>query len=145
MPEVVPAEANVVAGRKSTSSLGLGMVEAVTDERFRMLAASQSEAIRGSVNRVFDPASGKKRIGRFGHKAQVATLATFSAEAYLMELGITTPTFPHENCPQGDCSLLQRCGQVANDPEDNGTGADAFATFMRLLAPPPRGEITPQV
>lgn len=141
--EVVPAEANVVAGRKSTSIFGAGLVEAVTDNTLKTLAAKQSGPIRGSANKVFDPASGQKRIRRFGHKAQIATLATFAAEAYLMELGITTPMFPGENCPQGDCSLLA-CDPVP-DPEDDGSGAAAFATFMRLLAPSPRGEITPQV
>ena len=141
--EVVPAEANVVAGRKSTQFFGGGLVEVVTDDTLKTVAAKQPDTIRGSANRVFDPASGQKRIGRFGHKAQVATLDTFATEAYLMELGITTPMFPEENCPQGDCSLL-RCDPVA-DPEDDGSDAAAFATFMRLLAPPPRGEITPQV
>ncbi len=37
-----------------------------------------------------------------------------------------------------------RCDPVP-DPEDDGSGVHAFAEFMRLLAPPPRGAITPEV
>jgi CxxC motif-containing protein (DUF1111 family) len=58
-------------------------------------------------------------------------------------MGITSPNFRLENCPNGDCSLL-RCDPVA-DPEDDGSGVEAFADFMRLLAPPPRGAITLEV
>jgi hypothetical protein len=58
-------------------------------------------------------------------------------------MGITSPNFAQENCPNGDCGLL-RCDPVP-DPEDDGSGVQAFADVMRLLAPPPRGAITPEV
>ena len=56
------------------------------------------------MNVVVDVASGQQRVGRFGWKCQNATLATFSGDAYVNEMGITTPMFPDENCPQGNCS-----------------------------------------
>ena len=37
------------------------------------------------------------RLGRFGWKNQHASLESFSADAYLNEMGITTPLFPDEN------------------------------------------------
>ena len=50
-------------------------------------------------------------------------------------MGITTPLFPEENCPQGDCALLA-CDPVPgvdDDLEDVGKLRD----FMTFLAPPP--------
>ena len=60
--------------------------------------------------------------------------------------GLNAPPdmFPTENAPQGDASLLAICDTVA-DPEDDGSGIQAFADFMSLLAPPPRGPITQSV
>ena len=82
-------------------------------------------------------------LGRFGWKAQVATLHQFAGDAYLNEMGITNPSFPHENLPQGQ-PIPPGCDTVA-DPEDDGSGVTAFTNFMRFLAPAPRGPVTPQV
>ena len=45
---------------------------------------------------VTDLASGERRVGRFGWKAQHATLLAFSADAYRNEMGITNDLFPQE-------------------------------------------------
>lgn len=42
---------------------------------------------------VTDLATGDRRVGRFGWKAQDATLLAFGADAYLNELGITNNLF----------------------------------------------------
>jgi CxxC motif-containing protein (DUF1111 family) len=51
------------------------------------------------------------------------------------EMGITTPLFPDENCPQGDCSLLA-CDPVPGPDDTDLDDVEAFADFMRMLAPP---------
>jgi CxxC motif-containing protein (DUF1111 family) len=56
-------------------------------------------------------------IGRFGWKAQQATLLSFSGDAYLNEMGITNRLFPVENAPNGNAQLLSQYDTVA-DPED---------------------------
>lgn len=143
--ETVPDEATVVAKRKSTPLFGLGLVDHVPDATLQQLARDQQRtapAVAGKASIVRDAASGQQRVGRFGWKAQVATLLTFSADAYLNEMGITSPIFPTENAPGGDVALLERCDRVAG-LEDDGTGVAAFADFMTMLAPPPRGSITP--
>ena len=51
-------------------------------------------------------AGSKARIGRFGWKGQHASLVSFSADAYLNEMGITNPLFPDENtCEWKLCEL----------------------------------------
>lgn len=137
--ETVPAEANVSAGRRTTPLFGLGLVDAVPDATLVALAARQrarTPATAGRTHLVLDAVSGERRVGRFGWKAQVPSLLHFAGDAYLNEMGITSPFFPDENCPQGDCALL-RCDLVP-DPEDDGADVFLFADFMSFLAPPPR-------
>ena len=138
--EVVPPRANAIAPRQTTPLFGLGLVEAIPDGQIEDYAAGQARTNplqAGRANRVSDVASGgRTRVGRFGWKNQQATLLAFSADAYLNEIGITSPLFPVENAPNGDLGKLARCDKVA-DPEDTEDDVAAFANFMRLLAPPP--------
>jgi CxxC motif-containing protein (DUF1111 family) len=131
--EVVPPNATIRTGRKTTPLFGLGLVDAVPDSTFEDLTKNG-----GKVNQVLDPMSGTRKIGKFGWKAQVSSLLVFSGDAYLNEMGITSPFFPNEQCPNGECALIAACNPVA-DPEDNGDDVQAFTVFMALLAPVPRG------
>jgi len=141
--EVIPPEANVVAERQTTPLFGLGLIEAIPDETIlRNVGREKPDGVMGRAAIVQDIASGQQRVGRFGWKAQQATLLAFSGDAYLNEVGITSRFFPHENAPNGNTNLLALADTVA-DPEDNidpATGKadiDTFADFMRFLAPPP--------
>jgi CxxC motif-containing protein (DUF1111 family) len=118
----------------------VGLVDAVPDSTFENLATRGSK-----VNLVLDPQRGTRKVGKFGWKAQVSSLFLFSGDAYLNEMGITSPVFRDEQCPNGDCALIAACNPVL-DPEDiNGDDVQAFDDFMTLLAPIPRGTITPSV
>ena len=144
--EVVPAEATIRTGRLTTQLFGLGLVDAVPDRQFEQLAGLQAlltPATAGTPSRVIEIKTGEARVGRFGWKAQVPTLFQFSGDAYLNEMGVTNPEFPDESCPQGDCSALVH--NPLPSLNDDGEGVVAFADFMTLLAPPPRGPITLQV
>jgi len=147
--EFVPATANVTARRKTTPLFGLGLIEAIPDDTIKALAArSKPDGVSGRASSVVDVASGQTLVGRFGWKAQQATLLAFSGDAYVNEMGITNRLFPAENAPNGSAALLANCDSVA-DPEDRtdpATGKadiDRFTDFMRLLAPPPRLPMTP--
>jgi CxxC motif-containing protein (DUF1111 family) len=142
--ESVPAEANVIARRRTTPLFGLGLVDATPDREIRALAAWQERftpEVAGSVAIVGDLFTGERAVGKFGWKNVNPTLLQFSADAYLNEMGITSPAFPRESCPQGDC------GALAYNPRpdlNDADGADvqAFADFMTFLAPPARGPVT---
>ncbi|HYB52814.1 MAG TPA: di-heme oxidoredictase family protein [Thermoanaerobaculia bacterium] len=141
--EIVPPEATIVAGRRTTPLFGLGLVDAVPDQTFRQIAAQEArgpDGCGGTVSTVTNLTTGLPAVGKFGWKAQNPTLFQFAGDAYLNEMGITNPQFPNENCPQGDCASLS-C-----NPEpglnDDGDDVQAFADFMTMLAPPPRGKIT---
>jgi CxxC motif-containing protein (DUF1111 family) len=136
--EPVPANANVVADRRTTGLFGLGLVDATPDSTFAALAAAQPAAIRGRVAQVFNIEAGHNTMGKFGWKAQVPTLHQFSGDAYLNEMGITNPEFPTEQPPLGNAALIGPCDLVhetATTFEDDGDDVENFTNFMSFLAP----------
>jgi CxxC motif-containing protein (DUF1111 family) len=142
--EVVPPEANVISLRQSTPLFGLGLIEAIPDAAIIAGARlPKPDGVRGKVHYVQDVTTGRIRVGRFGWKAQQATLLAFSGDAYVNEMGITNRFFPTENAPNGDSGKLLQYDHVL-DPEDTvdpATGRgdiDAAADFMRFLAPLPQ-------
>ena len=140
-PEIVPPAATNVVHRRSTSLLGLGLVDATPDADFVALAAQQAarrDGITGRVNMVDNIRAGMKTVGRFGWKAQVPSLLQFSGDAYLNELGVTSPDFPNENCPQGNCAELTH--NPAPGINDDGEGIEALHDFMTMLAPASRAQ-----
>ncbi len=150
LQEVIPHEANVIAQRESTPLFGLGLIEAIPDGAILQNAATlRADGIGGRAAIVTDIVTGQPRVGRFGWKAQQATLLAFSADAYVNEMGITNRFFPKENAPNGNEALLARFKRTS-DPEDEvdpftGKGdIDAVADFMRFLAAPSRLAMTPQ-
>jgi CxxC motif-containing protein (DUF1111 family) len=146
--EFVPREANTVARRLTTPLFGSGLIEAIPDATIVLgTLRARPAGIGGKVSVVRDAVSGVNRIGRFGWKAQHATLLAFSGDAYRNEMGITNRLFPTENAPNGNTALLERFDRVPEvedviDPADGKGGIDRAADFMRLLAPPPRGPAT---
>jgi CxxC motif-containing protein (DUF1111 family) len=145
--EAIPPEANVVTARRTQPVFGLGLADATPDSVFVALAATQARdapAQAGRAAMVIDLGTGQKAVGRFGWKAQVPTLFQFSGDAALNEMGITSPQFPDEVCPQGDCSLLAfNPVPTLNDPD--GHDVARFTAFMRFLGPPPAPVLEGQV
>ena len=139
--EVIPRQANTIAGRQTTHVFGAGLLEAVPDIELLAIAAAQAALkpdIAGRPHIVLEGSDDAYHVGRFGWKSQHALLVDFAADAYLNEVGITSPLFPTENAPNGDLAKLAACDLVP-DPEDPlGANVDDFEVFMRLLAPPPR-------
>jgi Di-haem oxidoreductase, putative peroxidase len=143
--EKVPKEATVVSRRRTTTLLGLGLVDATDDSTFIALAAAQAargDGTAGRVSLVRNILNGMKTVGKFGWKAQVPTLQQFAGDAYLNEMGITTPLFPDENCPAGNCANLKFNPRPGLN--DDGGNVDATTTFMRFLGPPPRAGGSPR-
>jgi CxxC motif-containing protein (DUF1111 family) len=138
-PESVPAVATIVVHRRTTPLFGLGLVDATSDADFIALAqmqASRGDGVAGRVNMVDNIRAGMKTAGKFGWKAQVPSLFQFSGDAYVNEMGITTPDFPNESCPQGNCAELSF--NPAPGINDDGSGPVLLTNFMSLLAAPPR-------
>jgi hypothetical protein len=146
--EFIPVEATVTATRVTNSSMAFGMIEAISDAA---IAAHEDptdadgDGISGRVHWVLPleaSPSSPLRAGRFGWKAQVATVLSFSGDATRNELGVTNALIPTESAPNGNAALLASCDAVA-DPEDHAdasgfTYIERVTHFQRYLAPPPQ-------
>jgi len=141
--ELVAIGDDVRTFRISTNTLGLGFIEAIANDTLTDIQDSQPLGMKGLP--VLVPvleSGGRARIGRFGWKAQHASLESFAADAYLNEMGITSPLFPFENTVSGGDPAPY---DPVDDPEDDGEDVRAFANFMRSTTAPPRGAITADV
>ncbi len=142
----LPLEVNVVARRIPIPVFGAGLVEAIPDDAIEAQADPgdrDRDGISGRAALVRDLVTGQIRVGRFGWKAQHATLKAFSADAYRGEMGITNEILPTELAVGIADDKLRVCDPIP-DPEDvpdprTGLSAlDNFEAFMKFLAPPPR-------
>jgi CxxC motif-containing protein (DUF1111 family) len=141
--ELVPRGADVVAFRASLSILGLGFVEAIANETLADIQRNQPADVRGRLIQVpVLEAPGQTRVGRFGWKNQQASLLSFSADAYVNEMGITSPMQRDENSFNGNVAAAARYDNVPpgspNDVDDEGVDVALFALFMRSTLAPPR-------
>ena len=151
--ERVPGSETVRTFRMSTSTLGLGFVEAINSNTLVAIANAQPGQSGGLIagQAIQVPvleAPGQVRVGRFGWKNQNASLLSFSADAYLNEVGITSRLLLTENTSLGNSVAAydkvpdnQPCTGPhagANCGEDGDEDIEAFAAFMRATKAPPR-------
>ena len=148
----MPADVTVLARRAPIPLFGAGLVEAIPDEALIALEDPfdrNRDGVSGRAAIVVDVASGQRRVGRFGWKAQHATLLTFGADAYRNEMGITNDVFPVEFAFGVSPERMRVCDPLP-DPEDRRDpvtrrrGIDNFESFMRLLAPVTRSHVDAQ-
>ena len=144
--EFIPGSANVTSMRVTPGALAYGLVEAIPDASILAVRDAQPTAQRGTVRMGTPIEGGPERVGRFGWKAQLATVLSFSADASLQEMGITSALLPVENAPQGDWDNVVECDFVA-DPEEpvDAEGlsyTQSVTDFQRYLAAPPQMPLT---
>ncbi|HEX5012220.1 MAG TPA: di-heme oxidoredictase family protein [Planctomycetota bacterium] len=143
--EVIPPEADVTTHRTTPSAFGAGLVQAISDDVLRNLAQNPpSGFVHGVAHEVtlLEDPQGPTHVGRFGWKAQVATMLSFSGDASLNEMGLTNALVGTENAPNGNQALLQQYDLVP-DPEDQPdaegfTRIERMDDFQRFLAAPPQ-------
>jgi CxxC motif-containing protein (DUF1111 family) len=144
--ERVQTEDDIRTFRISTNTLGDGFVESIADGTLLAIRDQQPEQMRGTALMVAVlEANSAPRIGRFGWKSQHASLQSFASDAYLNEMGITNPLFPHENYSGTVYVGWRSPYDPKPEPEDDGADVVAFANFMRSTKAPSRGVITPNV
>jgi CxxC motif-containing protein (DUF1111 family) len=140
--EHVPATETITTRRAVLNTLGDGFVEAVSDETLLTIAANQPGQSGGRIHgeAIQIPvleSPGAMQVGRFGWKDQQPTVLSFSADAYLNEMGVTNRLRPKD--------VTSAC-KVTTDPEDvpDSIGLadiDHFAQFIRGTQAPPRDTV----
>ena len=154
--EHISTAETVKAFRITLSTLGDGFVEALANSALQNNVAAQPLGQRGTLTQVpVVEANNTLRIGRFGWKAQHASLVSFSGDAYLNEMGITNPFdgFGGRSSNAADAGTHENPASTADgvlnvtfpspfdpveDPEDDGDDVLAFADFMAATRAPGR-------
>lgn len=135
--EHVPDSENIRTTRVSLGLLGDGFVEAVADQTLVELSGKQcretKNKICGQVIHVpIVEAPGETGVARFGWKDQHASLLSFSGDAYLNEMGITSHLFPDE--------VTKLCNTAPEPNNSRGPDGlddvDHFARFLRASKAP---------
>jgi CxxC motif-containing protein (DUF1111 family) len=132
----------MVSPRIAPQVIGMGLLEAIPEAEIERNAAEQAALpgpIKGRPNRVWDVVAGREMIGRFGWKANVATLAHQTAGAFHGDIGITSSFFPEETCTpkQADCRAAPR-GAKGQAPEIDDKTLNDVIFYQATLAPPAR-------
>ncbi|MCB1447886.1 MAG: c-type cytochrome [Rhizobiaceae bacterium] len=98
--------ATTLSPRIAPPMIGLGLIEAIPEDRIRALADpddADRDGISGRLQVVRD-LDGNERIGRFGWKAENASIRDQAALAFAFDLGLSTPVVDR---PWGDCMPAQ--------------------------------------
>ncbi len=138
--------------RVTNSSMAFGLIQSIPDAD---IAANEdpndldADGVSGRVHWVtsFEDARNRRNqqplhAGRFGWKAQLASVLSFSADASLNEMGLTNRFVMTENAPNGNEEILLICDTVP-DPEDGPDRdgkhfIDRVTDFQIFLAQPPQ-------
>ncbi len=123
--------------------IGMGLLDVVSEEELLAWADPEDrdgDGISGRPNRVWDVESGKTALGRFGYKANVATLRQQIAGAFVGDLGITSSLHRGQNCT----SVQRACQQAIDggEPELSDRQLDDITYYHQLLAVPQRRDRT---
>jgi CxxC motif-containing protein (DUF1111 family) len=144
--------------RIPTPAFGAGLIEAIPDTAIlkNMKADTALKArlgISGHANAIISGTANRSAndgtITRFGWKAQNKSLLVFAAEAYNVEMGVTNQLFPQERDETAGCLFNATPEDTLNFTATPNTAVlsdiEAFADFMRMLAPPTPAPDTPSI
>jgi CxxC motif-containing protein (DUF1111 family) len=148
--------------RIPTPVFGAGLIESISDSA--ILANMKADAglkkpmgisghpnahLSGNANRSANDGT----ITRFGWKAQNKSLLMFTGEAYNVEMGVTNQLFPQKRDEAAGCVFNPTPEDTLNFTTSSTTTSnpntavpsdiEAFADFMRMLAPPTPAPDTP--
>lgn len=118
-PAGLPRGANVVSLRMPPSLFGVARIDDIPDAAIEAQATAKGDGIKGRVNRV-TAANGQRRVGRYGWKADIATLDDMVAEAFTHEIGLNSALAVHPQTPV----------------EEDGSLVRAVSAYLRSLVRP---------
>jgi len=128
-----PAPAGVPLAHRTTPDIfGFGLLDAVPEKEILAYADPDDRDKDGISGRPNHDPDG--HVGRFGRKAQVASLRKFNGDAFLIEVGITSLADPQESTIGG--KPIPDGVDLAADPEIDAAALEDMDAFVRFLAPP---------
>jgi CxxC motif-containing protein (DUF1111 family) len=129
----------MISPRVAPHMLGMGLLEQVPEADVIARADpddADADGISGRANRVWNPITQRTELGRFGWKANAATLRQQTAAAANGDIGLTSRAFARQNCPAAQVA----CAASHDDaePELSEAFLDKLVFYLRTLAVPAR-------
>lgn len=135
----LPMSGYLVSARLAPPVFGLGLLATIPDESILANADEHdlnSDGISGKPNYVWDPEKKSTALGRFGLKANTASLRTQVAAAYNNDVGVTTSVFPLETV-YGQLQM----DNLEDDAELTDDILDAATFYVQTLQVPARRNV----
>jgi len=123
LPTGDPPQANAFSNRSAMTLRGTSLIDNIRIGDIEKVRAAQPAAMQGRFNVLADG-----RIGKFGWKAQTATLVEFMGEAFRDEIGSTNPLAPVD--------LVRGCGASILRPEADAAPLTSLVAFLNTIDPP---------
>ncbi|MCT4665112.1 MAG: thiol oxidoreductase [Flavobacteriales bacterium] len=129
----------MTSGRVGQQMIGLGLLEAISDDDLLKNADPNDldkDGISGRPNYVWSKSKKQEVIGRFGWKSNMPSMEEQVLGAFLGDIGITSYLNPDQNCADGqtDCQNATEGG----NPELNNNFAEQTILYSSTLAVPQR-------
>src|SRR5262249_53328020 len=109
--------------RSAMTLRGTSLIDNIRIGDIERVRLAQPDDTRGRFNVLADG-----RVGKFGWKAQTATLVEFMGEAFRDEIGITNPLAP--------IALVRGCGASVLRPEADAAPLTSLVAFLDTIDPP---------
>jgi hypothetical protein len=106
-PTGLPRGANVVSLRMPLSLFATPGMDDIPDAVIEAQAIAKGDGIKGRAH-VVTATDGTRRVGRYGWKADIATLDEMVAEAFTHEMGVNSALAVHPQAPIKDDGSLVR-------------------------------------
>ncbi len=131
------ADGTMIGPRLAPQVFGVGLLEAIPAES--LLAAADpddadGDGISGRTNSVWDERAGATALGRFGWKANVATVEQQVAGAFHGDIGITTSLHPVQECNAAQTACADAV--TGGEPELSDDLLAAVTFYNRTLSVP---------
>ncbi|HUC62923.1 MAG TPA: di-heme oxidoredictase family protein [Alphaproteobacteria bacterium] len=130
----------MVSARVAPALVGLGLLEAVPAKNIEALAREEAKGglVHGRPNYVWDVEARAMRLGRFGWKANEPSLVQQIAAAFNLDLGLTNPLYPTDDCTAVETACRAAADAAPRHPKIGRDFVDAVAAYVAELAPPPQ-------
>lgn len=139
-PAFAPFDDSLLLSPRTAQHMpGVGLLEAVPEADIVAREDADDrdgDGISGRANRVWNPIAQRTELGRFGWKANAATLMHQTAAAAHGDIGLTSSAFPQQNCTpaQTACNAAPSGGT----PELSDMFLERIVFYLRTLAVPAR-------
>ncbi len=129
--------------RVAPQLVGMGLLAAVPEATIAAIAAEEARLgqVHGRINQVAVAQTTQRAPGRFGWKAGQPSLLQQNANAFNIDIGITNPLFPENDCTEAETACRTIALASERKPKVIDREINGITFYVSHLAPPPpRGE-----